>query len=405
MAGKDITEKIPVNIGNPGTTGFWVNNAEEYDVAIGGYPFLLVPTDLTPYQRETAPYRKDQFDNGREPGEQSLTGWWLRSQSSFHNGAGIKFYDSSAGESIPYRFTDSQGVDVWTKGEVSLLHSTVQGHVTTGRIRTNGRPYQFMQSIQWGTTNGVLLHDEEDIDKIDSAGNLTHFVNAITGTSEPIYAVCNDGTHAYFIGNVSSGGVNQLHFFKKPLTGDETTGSASATPTGDVVKMFNANGIVVTNATMRFVKDRIIACINNAVYEIAPNATSLPTPVYTNTNTNYIYTSISASGSAIYTSGYSGIYSTIHKYELNTSTGAMPVLAQPVVAAEFPAGERVLKLFYYLGKLMIGTNKGIRVAAVDDSAYNAGSITYGPLVVETTQDVYDFAARDRFVWALSLIHI
>ncbi len=399
MAGRDITESIPLNIGNPGSTSFWVNNGEEYDVAIGGYPFLIAPTDNNPYQRETAPYRKDQLDTSKDVGEQSLTGWWIRSQSSFHNGTGIKFFDPIAGESMLYRFADSQGVNVWTKGEVSLLKDTIEGHVTTGAIRTNKRPFQLMRSIQWGTTNGVLVHDEYDLDKIAADGELTHFVNSIDGGSEPIHAVCDDGATAYFIGNAVNGGVSQLHFFKKPLTGDHLTGTAGATPTGDVIKMFNTNGIVITNAVMDYVKDRIVACINNAVYEIAPNAASLPTPVYTNLNTNYIYTSIAASGSAIYTSGYSGMYSTIQKYTLDatgTNAGGMSKLNQPAVAAEFPPGEIVFEIYYYLGYMMIGTNKGVRVAIVSDQD---GSVTYGPLIVETTQPVYDFAARDRFVWA------
>jgi hypothetical protein len=120
VAGKDITEDIPLNIGNPSTSGIWNNTAENYDVAIGGLPFILAPSDINPYGRGTAPYRKDQFDSSKEPGEQSLTGWWIRSQSSFHGGAGIKFYDPSAGETIPYRYLDSQGVNVWTKGQAWL---------------------------------------------------------------------------------------------------------------------------------------------------------------------------------------------------------------------------------------------------------------------------------------------
>ena len=127
MAGRDITEGLPVNVGNPGIAGFWINNAEDYDVAIGGEPFILAPTDVNPYQRETAPYKKDQFDNSKEPGEQSLTGWWIRSQSSFHGGTGIRFYDPTSGESTAYRFADSRGVDVWTKGQVSLLKDVTRG--------------------------------------------------------------------------------------------------------------------------------------------------------------------------------------------------------------------------------------------------------------------------------------
>ena len=168
MASPDITENIPLNVGNPGTSGFWSNNAEDYDVAVGGLPFFLAPTDQQPYQRETAPYRKDQFDNGTEPGEQSLTGWWIRSQSSFHVGNGIKFYDPSAGEASKYRFADSQGVDVWTKGEVKLLKDVVDTHITTGAVTgtDHQHPNQHIRSIKWSGTEGVLLHDEFDVDNI-----------------------------------------------------------------------------------------------------------------------------------------------------------------------------------------------------------------------------------------------
>ena len=396
MATPDITDDIPLNVGNPGTSGFWTNNAEDYDVAVGGLPFFLAPNDQAPYQRETAPYRKDQFDNGNEPGEQSLTGWWLRSQSSFHVGNGIKFYDPSSGEASKYRFADSQGVDVFTKGQVTLLKDVTSTHPTTGPISGTSHQHrnQHLRSIQWSGINGVLLHDEFDVDKIAADGTVTHFIDYNSGTSEKVYGICDDGVNAYWITNVVSGGANKIHFFKKPLTGDSSTGVTYPSLTGDVTLMFNATGIVATHVTMEFVKDRIIACINNAVYEISPTATSLPSPVYTNPNTNYHYTSVSASGPAIYTAGHSGIYSSIQKYTLGTN-GSMPTLTQAVVAAELPTGEVVEKLYYYLGYMCIGTSKGVRVAIVNDQD---GSIGYGPLIVETSQPCYDFAGRDRFIW-------
>ena len=256
-----------------------------------------------------------------------------------------------------------------------------------------------MSSIKWTlsgvTYQGVLLHDEYDVDKIDSSGTVTPFINYSAGTSEPVYAICNDGTTAYWVVMHTESAANKLHMFKKPLSGDATTGDSLGT-LGDITKMFHSTGLVITSATMEFVKDRIVLCVNNAVYEIAPNATSLPSPVYTNPNTSYVYTSVAASGPAIYTAGLSGLYSTIQKYTLVTATGAMPVLSSASVAAEFPAGEVVYKLFYYLGYMMIGTNRGVRVAEVNDQD---GSINYGPLINENnTQAVYDFTARDRFVW-------
>jgi hypothetical protein len=393
VASPDITDNIPLNVGNPGTSGFWTNNAEDYDIAVGGLPFMLAPTDQVPYQRETAPYRKDQFDNGTEPGEQSLTGWWIRSQSSFHVGQGIKFYDPSAGETTKYRFNDSQGVNVWTKGEVSLLKNVSSVHNTTGAVTgtDHQHPNQHLRTIQWSGTQGVLLHDEYDVDKIAADGTVTPFIDYVAGTNEAVYAICDDGVYAYWVTNAVAGGANKIHMYKKLLT-DNTTTIPSP--------MFTATGIVITYAAMEFVKDRIVLCVNNAVYELSPTATSLPTATYTNPNTNYHFTSVSASGPAIYTAGHSGIYSTIHKYTLTTA-GAMPVLTQAVVAAELPPGEVVEKLFYYLGNMAIGTSKGIRVAVVNDQ--DGGSIGYGPLIVETTQPVYDFAARDRFLWATTTI--
>jgi len=46
--------------------------------------------------------------------------------------------------------------------------------------------------------------------------------------------------------------------------------------------------------------------------------------------------------------------------------------------------------------MVIGTNKGLRVATVSDVD---GSINYGPLILETDQPVYDFCSRDHYVWA------
>jgi hypothetical protein len=73
----------------------------------------------------------------------------------------------------------------------------------------------------------------------------------------------------------------------------------------------------------------------------------------------------------------------------------MPTLSSAVVAAELPVGEIVHDIYYYLGYMAIGTSKGIRIATVNDQD---GSLTYGPLMVETTQPCYDFAARENFIW-------
>jgi len=406
VAGRDITEgraerAIAVDVGVVSSTSIWQNTDIAYDIAIGGLPFILATNNERPYGRRTAPFKKEQFDNTNEPGEQSLTGWWIRSQMSFHGGSGINFFDPATNdENGQYRFADSRGINVWTKGQATLLKDVVNTHQTTGPIVGTDHQHrnQHLRSIQWNGNNGVLLHDEFDVHKISTTGAVTHFIDYTAGTDRKVHAICDDGINVYWVTNKTVSGEQRLTMFKKPLTGDSTTGSSNPSATGDVTQMFQTSGRKeIFYAAMEFIKDRIVLCVNNEVYEFPTNtdAFSDGNLVYTNPNTNYHYTSIAASGPAIYTAGHSGIYSTIQKYTLNTN-GSMPTLNSAVVAAELPAGEIIEKIYYYLGYMMIGTNKGIRVATVNDQD---GSITYGPLIVETIQPVYDFASRDRFVWA------
>ena len=391
---RDITEgrstrSIAVDLGLTASTALWQNTDMAYDVAVGGLPFIYAINDSRPYTRQTAPFRKDQFDNGQEPGEQSLTGWWIRSQMSFHSGSGIKFFDpATTDENGHYRFADSKGIDVWTKGQATLLKDSAAGHITTEALQSSGRSWQSLRSIKWNSTVGVLMHDGYDVDKIDSTGTETHFINYNAGTDKPVYAICDDGTTAYWITNTST----KKTVYKKPLTGDYTTSP------GDVTTMFDEVGLV-SNAVMDYVKDRVVMCADNKVYEFSASAVAMPTAVYTHPATSHVYTSIAASGAAIYVAGYNGIQSTIQKFTLNTS-GVMPTLTSAVVAAELPVGEIVHKIYYYLGYMMIGTNKGVRAAAVSDTD---GSLNYGPLIVETSQPCYDFAARNHYIWCATSV--
>jgi len=455
---RDITEAFPINVGNPSlVSDTWTNTNIQYDCAIGGLPFFFAISNDRQYKRQTAPYKKEQFDNSREPGEQSLTGWWIRSQSSFHRGQGITFFDPSAGEEVDYRFKDSQGVDVWTKGQVTLLKKVDASHVTIASS-------QKLRSIRYGNTDAVLSLDGHDVDKlfaritvsinnkaltsnvatltttaahglavgmeinitgVDATFNgeyrvtgvpttttftyaktatdvtstavspvgtgtsdIVHFIDYNSGTEDPVYAICDDGATAYWVTNDLDGGTNKAHVYKKALTADSTTADTL---------MFNINSYLFTagKVAMDWVKGRIILAADNKVYELTPTTSSIPTPIYTHPTTDYTFTSVAESGAAIYVAGYSGVQSSIYKFTLSTA-GAITSLSSAVVAAEMPRGEIIYSMKYYLGYMLIGTSKGIRAATV---SVDDGSISYGPLIVETAQPVYDFAFRDRFVWA------
>ena len=380
MATRDITEgrgsatasigrAIAVDLGIVSSSSTWQNTNESYDVAVGGLPFFYAISDARPYIRQTAPFRKEQSDIGAEPGEQSLTGFWLRSQSSFHNGTGIKFYDPSAGETVNYRFADSDNVDVWTKGQVTLLKETTNT-VSSGI-------YKLISGVS-GATDVAISFIPGSTTLKDIKADATTLTTYAT-TASAIVDIVTNGTTLFvanatriFYQTIGNNGALNNHY---------TTGTAAV--------------------KMGWVKQRLVAGIGTSIYELtgALGTTTLPTAIYTHPNTGWTWTSISEGGSAIYAAGYAGGTSAIYKFVLSTA-GVMPTLTSGIVAAQLPIGEIVLKIESYLGYLMIGTNKGMRVASISDTT---GDLSYGPLIFEDTNGVYDFAFRDKYVWATGTI--
>ena len=381
MAGRDLTDgraerSIAVDVGVVSSTSIWQNTDIAYDIAIGGLPFILATNNERPYGRKTAPFKKEQFDSTTEPGEQSLTGWWIRSQMSFHSGSGINFFDPATNdENGHYRFADSRNIDVWTKGQATLLKETANmSGVTTGT-------YKIISGVS--TTTDVVvgyIPGSTTIKSFQANGTVvttyapTNLGNILDG------AVCTDGTRLFIADND--------HIYVGPLN------AASAGWTE-----YYATG---TRATLAWVKQRLVGAVTNSIYELTGatgSALALPTPLYTHPNTAWIWSSISEGGSAVYAAGYAGGNSAIYKFTLSTG-GAMPTLTSGVIAAQLPIGEYVNKIEYYLGYLIIGTNKGVRAAEISDQD---GSINYGPLIIEESNGVYDFAFRDKFVWVTGSI--
>jgi hypothetical protein len=393
VAGRDITEgrgsnvadvgyAIAVDVGVLSSASIWQNTDIAYDVALGGMPFIYAISDTKPYVRQTAPYRKEQFDNQTEPGEQSLTGFLLRSQSSFHEGAGITFYDPALipGEGTS-RFAESKGVDVWTEGEVTLLNDTLEVYSTSNTpaiIGTND-----------DTDDCIVFSDGVDLKKItmsgDTATTSTYTVSPAQ-TTDTFVSITTDGTR-YFAA-CSSG------IYVGLTSGATTDGVINAVGTNDVI--------------VKFAKQRLMAGVANGIYELNPNTTpsttlpgtALPTAEFTHPSSTWTWTSICEGPNAIYYAGKNRNNSSIFKIGLTTGTTALgfPVLAVPTEIAQFPVTEIVNAIDIYLGTYMvICTSKGVRVAAVQDD----GSIKYGPIIAEG--DFKGVAFRDRFAYVSGLV--
>jgi hypothetical protein len=374
--GDDITEGIPYVLSNPANSTTYASTREAYDVAIAGLPFFLMNSDDSPYRRVTAQYRKQQIDQTREAGEQTLTGWWLRSQSSFHLGAGIKFFEPQQEESLRFQYTESKGVDVWTRGQATLLYDTASFYAGSAAAQLIG--------VNDGTNDCIFVTDGTALKKITTGGTNTTISQA--GTPSTIYSLTTDGSNYYFINGT------KVH-----------KGSVGATPADS--EIYNTPG--VTRATIRFVKQRLILAIGNVLYELNANATSsaaLPTALYTHPNTNWVWSSIAEGPQAIYVSGYdpNGTSSSVFKINLDTAVPnslGFPTLSVPTVIIDMPNGERINDFDVYLGAYaVLATSLGFRVGISDAT----GDIQYGPLLFRDAP-CNSIAFRDSYAYIATLV--
>ena len=369
--GDDITEGIPYTLSNPaGSTNFQATGVS-YDIAINGLPFFLAASDDSPYRRVTAQYRKQQYDQTREAGEQSLTGWWFRSQSTFHLGAGIKYFEPAQNESLRFQFTESKGLDVWTEGQATLLNTTVRA------LTSANTP--IIVGANDGTNDCLVVADGSALKKVTMSNDTpTDSTYTQAGTPSTILDLTTDGIRYWFI--------NGTHVHRGNIGG-----------TTSDVETYNASS--TTSARIKYVKQRLIATINNKLYELNATHTgggALPSDHYTHPQTDWIWTTISEGPNAIYAGGYSRENSSIYKITLdlaNANALGFPELSVPSVVIDLPEGEIINTFDTYLGAYAIlCTNKGVRVGAMG----NNGDVSYGPLLFET--ECTDVAFRDKFAY-------
>jgi hypothetical protein len=374
--GSDITEGLPYVLSNPSNSATYSLTGEAYDVAIAGNPFFMMTSDDAPYRRVTAQYRKQQIDQTREAGEQTLTGWWVRSQSSFHLGAGIKFFEPQQEESLRFQYTESKGVDVWTRGQATLLNDTASFYAGSAPAQLIG--------VNDGTDDCIFVTDGTALKKITTGGTDTTISQA--GTPSTIFSLTTDGSNYYFINGT------KIH-----------RGSVGATPADS--EIYDAP--TTTRATIRYVKQRLILAKENSIYELDANATSsaaLPTAFYTHPNANWVWSSIAEGPTAIYISGYdpNGTSSSVFKIALDPTTPnslGFPTLETPTVVIDMPQGERINDFDVYLGLYaVLATNLGFRVGISD----NNGNIQYGPLLFDQAA-CNAIAFRDRFAYIATTV--
>lgn len=367
MAG--VVHRIPYALSGRlagGASASYVLQDIDYDVAVGGIPFLLASDDNHPMTIGLAPVRKDQFDANKEPGEQSLVGWWLRSQSTWIGGEGLLYQDpdqvgaANLQNRHAIQYGHSVGLNPWTNGQLSLLKSTTQ------RIADASANSHFL--LGWNDGTDRYWSAVGSVLKSDTGSAVT----TITwGGANTIRSLTSDGTNYYAADSV---------------------GIYKGAGNGAGALVYNSGTV---NTLVKWVKGRLMGAFDNKVYELVTAGPALAAGDlrFTHLNPAWAWTDFAEGTNAIYASGVAGSQSSIYKFVLDT-TGNVPTLAKGgIQTAQLPLGETVNCLNVYLGTFVgIGTSRGFRVGQIDTN----GDIQYGPLLVTIAGGVKSVAAYDRF---------
>ena len=132
----------------------------DYDFDIAGVRFLSAASEAYPYQRGLSKVVKDQLDTSTEPGDNSLQGWWTRSQTDWSGGTGSDYMEPASNELVRRQFYDSAGVDVFHyPGYFDLLPSASLLQTRTGDTAFLARTVDGY-AVGWGDQVSVYDADE-----------------------------------------------------------------------------------------------------------------------------------------------------------------------------------------------------------------------------------------------------
>lgn len=303
-----------------------------YDWLVDGVPFLMMPTDDDPYMRDTQEDVKDQFDSSKEAGEQSFGYWWLRSQASYHGGAGQAYLDSLDTDVSRLRYYSSNFLDPFS----------VQGQVSVNPgFNRQAVSRKASAIVTWdGVLRLATASGGDNTVKVADIPDLTSQTSITVGAAGTCQAMCTDGENLYVAINDKVWRIDEL---------GNTTDCGAVTFVGPV--------------SIGFAKARVILTTGPKVYEIDPTGgtATYSTPVYTHPSTNWSYSAVADGPNGIYLAGYLGPLSELSLMTV-ADTGDGLTLSQPVVQLRTPPSETILGVAFYLNAFFgLATSSGIRV--------------------------------------------
>lgn len=326
-----------------------------HPIELDGRGYLL---DLASEQfsYETIPLLNPQLSQSQEQvNESSLNpeGLWRRSQESWHKGAGQTYLDKV--DSDAARFRDSLGVNVWEKGEISLLN-------TVNKIYT-GTP----RHLVWQLSN-LYISDGFNIIKFTDIYTPSAPVVIDINMAEPDQTITS--MIPFGVGVLAAVGTNGIH---------------------------STNGVTEAHYSdlhadiIAYVAGRLMAARQNNIYNIT-SVPAAPAALYTHPDAFFRWVGFTEAKGFIFMAGSSLISdkSFIYKTTIKPDGTALEI---PSVAAPLPEGEKVTAIYGYLNFILIGTSNGVRFAVPDSN----GNLEIGALI-ETESDVLCFEGQGPFVW-------
>lgn len=335
----------------------------KYDVILAGRGYLIsTDPNMDPFRFESIPLLKRYYlQNAALIGETELNpdDYWRRSFESWHSGGGQENADNDQ-VSVRTRFHTSKGIEWWTPGHVTLLNDTV---------RRIGSSNLNMQMVVVGLN--VYLID----------GNFLEYASDMTSPPS-LSTVGPDGTTAALSAPTS---ITSDGYTVWVADSNRVNFTTRAAPT---FGKYHTSDHVATLVASE--KGRLFTAHANVLYTHSGTAGSAVAATYfTHPNSDFAWVGITGGPAAVYFAGFSGDKSAIYRATIKADGTALDV---PISSATLPTGEIVRSVSNYLGFLFIGTDKGVRIAAMASD----GSLTLGDLI--PSPPVHAFAANDRFVW-------
>lgn len=334
-----------------------------YPVAINGIPYLIDQKSGR-YQRGHEPRVRDSQDISTAPGEAAINpgGLWRRGHDSWHLGAGQQYSDVADSQS--YRFYKSKGVDVWTKGQISLLNDT------TRILNTSST------NLQLVTAGGRLyVADGPNLKFTTDLVNWTTCDPPSTPWTDNIVALTTDGNTVYLSYTTQTGVYQQS--------------STSSSPHAITSFLSGDNWYM-----LGYAKGFLLGAHSNTAGTHSSRSLHIvtsgsKTEIIEPSNTGFTWIDVAAGQNAIYVAAQTGAKSYVYKVTIK-SDGSLDT---PSVSLELPTGETIVSLHGYLGFILIGTDKGVRFCSTD----NGNNLVAGPLI-ETTASVRDFTTDGKYAW-------